>query len=111
MSKVFVIAEAGVNHNGSETMAMRLVDIAAASGADAVKFQTFSADKLVAKGTPKAGYQTRMTGAGDQHSMLRALQLSEAAHDDLRWRVPKEASSSCPPRLMRRQRICSSRWG
>lgn len=83
MSKVFIIAEAGVNHNGSETMAMRLVDIAAASGADAVKFQTFSADKLVAKGTPKAGYQTRMTGAGDQHSMLRALQLSDAAHERL----------------------------
>lgn len=83
VSKVFVIAEAGVNHNGSEAMAMQLVEIAAASGADAVKFQTFSADKLVARGTAKAAYQTRMTGPGDQHSMLRALELSPAAHERL----------------------------
>lgn len=80
MSKTFIIAEAGVNHNGNEAMAMQLVEIAASSGADAIKFQTFSADKLVARGTAKAGYQTRTTGAGDQHSMLQALELSEATH-------------------------------
>lgn len=80
MSHVFIIAEAGVNHNGDEALAMRLVDIAAHCGADAVKFQTFSADKLVAKGTAKASYQARETGDGDQHSMLRALELSDAAH-------------------------------
>ena len=80
MNRVFIIAEAGVNHNGNEAMAMQLVEIAAASGADAIKFQTFSADSLVARGTAKAAYQTRMTGDGDQHSMLRALELSEAAH-------------------------------
>ncbi len=80
MSRVFIIAEAGVNHNGDEALAMQLVEIAAACGADAVKFQTFSADKLVAKGTAKASYQERETGDGDQHSMLRALELSDAAH-------------------------------
>lgn len=83
MNKVFVIAEAGVNHNGDEGMALALVDIAARCGADAVKFQTFSADKLVARGTAKATYQSRMTGDGDQHSMLRALELSDAAHQRL----------------------------
>lgn len=80
MSKVFIIAEAGVNHNGDESMAMELVDIAARCGADAVKFQTFSADKLVARGTAKAAYQSRETGAGDQHSMLKALELSDETH-------------------------------
>ncbi|WP_300454577.1 N-acetylneuraminate synthase [Accumulibacter sp.] len=83
MSRVFIIAEAGVNHNGSEAMALQLVDIAAASGADAIKFQSFSADKLVAKGTAKAAYQQRTTGAGDQHSMLRALELSDAVYQRL----------------------------
>lgn len=80
MSRVFIIAEAGVNHNGDEALAMQLVENAASCGADAVKFQTFSADKLVAKGTAKASYQLRETGDGDQHSMLRALELSDAAH-------------------------------
>lgn len=80
MSRVFIIAEAGVNHNGDEALALRLVELAAASGADAVKFQTFSADTLVAKGTAKAGYQARETGSGDQHSMLRALELSNVAY-------------------------------
>jgi len=80
LNKVFIIAEAGVNHNGSETMALKLVEIAAQCGADAIKFQTFSADKLVAKGTAKAAYQSRETGEGDQYDMLRALELSDTAH-------------------------------
>lgn len=83
MNPVFIIAEAGVNHNGDESLALQLVEIAAQCGADAVKFQTFSADKLVARGTAKASYQTRETGEGDQHSMLRALELSAEAHDRL----------------------------
>lgn len=83
MKPVFVIAEAGVNHNGDEAMALELVEIAARCGADAVKFQTFSADKLVARGTAKADYQSRETGEGDQHAMLKALELSEAAHGRL----------------------------
>ena len=83
MKPVFIIAEAGVNHNGDEALAIELVEIAARCGADAVKFQTFSADKLVARGTAKAAYQSRETGAGDQHGMLKALELSQAAHERL----------------------------
>lgn len=76
----FIIAEAGVNHNGDEGMALELVDIAADSGADAVKFQTFSADRLTRRGAEKAAYQQRATGAGDQYDMLKALEMSEALH-------------------------------
>lgn len=76
----FVIAEAGVNHNGDEALALRLVEVAARSGADAVKFQTFSADRLVRPGAEKAEYQKRATSEGDQHAMLRALEMTEAMH-------------------------------
>lgn len=76
----FVIAEAGVNHNGDEKIALALVDAAAASGADAVKFQTFSADKLARRGVAKADYQKRLTGEGDQYDMLKALEMSESMH-------------------------------
>jgi N-acetylneuraminate synthase len=80
----FVIAEAGVNHNGSMNMARRLIDSAAAAGADAVKFQTFRADRLVTRKAPKAGYQLRTTGeGGGQYEMIRALELSEECHDEL----------------------------
>lgn len=76
----FIIAEAGVNHNGDEALALQLVEAAAECGADAVKFQTFDADKLVRPGADKAEYQKRQTGAGDQHAMLKALELSRDAH-------------------------------
>lgn len=78
--KTFFIAEAGVNHNGSEDLALQLVDLAARCGADAVKFQTFKADRLVRRGASKAAYQEAATGAGDQHSMLAGLEMSEAMH-------------------------------
>jgi N,N'-diacetyllegionaminate synthase len=81
--KTFIIAEAGVNHNGDELLALKLVEVAKECGADAVKFQTFSADKLVCKGAEKAEYQKMATGDGDQHAMLKALEMSVVLHHKL----------------------------
>jgi len=77
---VYIVAEAGVNHDGDPDRAMQLVDAAAGTGADAVKFQIFDVDRLVAHGTPKADYQ-RAAGDADetQDDMLRRLQLDAAA--------------------------------
>lgn len=83
-AEVFVIAEAGVNHNGDLALARQLCDAARAAGADAVKFQTFRAEDLVVPGAPTAGYQARQTGESDQFAMLRKLELDEAAHVQLR---------------------------
>ncbi|MEQ9449919.1 MAG: N-acetylneuraminate synthase family protein, partial [Rhodospirillaceae bacterium] len=78
VATTFVIAEIGVNHNGDLALARSLIDAAAAAGADAVKFQSFTADQLVTARTPKAKYQARNTGgANTQLDMLRALELSE----------------------------------
>ncbi len=80
----FVIAEAGVNHNGDLALARRLIDAAAEAGANAIKFQTFRADRLVSATAPKADYQKAATGTAEsQHAMLRRLELDEAAHRDL----------------------------
>lgn len=73
---VYVIAEAGVNHNGSYELACKLADAAKTAGADCIKFQTFKADNLVSTKAPKANYQTSLTGDGSQYSMLKALELS-----------------------------------
>jgi N-acetylneuraminate synthase len=84
MSKTFIIAEAGVNHNGFIDMAMELINTAALSGADAVKFQTFRADNLVTETAPKANYQLNNTDQVEsQYNMLKALELSRADHDKL----------------------------
>jgi N,N'-diacetyllegionaminate synthase len=82
--KTFIIAEAGVNHNGDLEIARKLIDAAADSGADAVKFQTFKAENLVCPDAPKAGYQMETTGSSDtQYEMLKKLELNAEAHKEL----------------------------
>ena len=83
-NRILVIAEAGVNHNGDLELAKRMIDAAAEAGADLVKFQTFSADRLATRDAAKADYQTRETGSREsQHAMLRRLELTLPMHEQL----------------------------
>jgi N-acetylneuraminate synthase len=78
--QVLIIAEAGVNHNGSVDMALRLIDVAAEAGVDVVKFQTFNTSKVIARHAPKAQYQRETCGADEsQFDMVRKLELDAAA--------------------------------
>ena len=70
----------GVNHNGKISLAKKLIDVAKKSGANAVKFQTFFADKLAIKKSPKVNYQKKICLKGYQHDMLKKLQLSYNDH-------------------------------
>ncbi len=83
--ETLIIAEAGVNHNGSLKMAKDLVAAAAEAGADVVKFQTFKTDKILTRTAQKADYQKETTGKGEtQFEMIRKLELSEPEHRALR---------------------------
>lgn len=82
--RTLIIAEAGVNHNGDIVIAKQLIDVAADSGADIVKFQTFNADRLVTEIAPKANYQIYATdNVETQHAMLLRLELSPTMHEEL----------------------------
>lgn len=84
MSRVFIIAEAGVNHNGDINLAKKLVDEAVSAGVDAVKFQTFKAENLVCKNAKKAAYQLETTGSEEtQFEMLKKLELTKEMHEEL----------------------------
>lgn len=83
-NKVYIIAEAGVNHNGSLQLAQKLIDEAAAAGADAVKFQTFKTELLVSKQAVKADYQKQNTDSNEsQYAMLKKLELDRGMHNIL----------------------------
>lgn len=82
--RAFLIAEVGVNHNGDPKLAHELVDVSAAAGADAVKFQSFRAETLVTADAPRAKYQAARVGAGTQLDMLRSLELDDGVHLELR---------------------------
>jgi N-acetylneuraminate synthase/N,N'-diacetyllegionaminate synthase len=81
--RCFVIAEAGVNHNGDLERAKEMIDTAAGLGADAVKFQTFRAEKLVTRTAEKAEYQEKSSGSGTQYDMLKRLELTDRAFYEL----------------------------
>jgi N,N'-diacetyllegionaminate synthase len=82
--KTLIIAEAGVNHNGDLALARQLIDVAADAGVDLVKFQTFSADRLVTEYAKKADYQVRTTGEDEsQYAMIRRLELTREMHEEL----------------------------
>lgn len=85
MSKTLIIAEAGVNHNGSVELAKKLIDAAVKAGVDFIKFQTFKADNLVSKTAKKAEYQQNNLNDNDesQYNMLKKLELSPAQHLEL----------------------------
>ena len=82
--KTFIIAEAGVNHNGSMKLAMKLVDVAVEAGVDAVKFQTFRAERMISKFARKAEYQCNTSGKSEtQLEMVKRLELDVTEHEEL----------------------------
>jgi N-acetylneuraminate synthase len=85
MNQVFIIAEAGVNHNGDLEVAKKLIDVAVEAGADAVKFQTFKTELCVSKGAKKAEYQVENTGNAEetQFDMVKKLELTNQNHYEL----------------------------
>jgi len=89
-----IIAEAGVNHNGDLGLALDLIDAAAESGANLVKFQTFNTENLVGKEEPKAAYQIKNTNANEsQYYMLKKLELKKKDYKKLVLRCSKKKIS------------------
>ncbi len=83
-NRVYLIAEAGINHNGSLKLAKRMIKVAADAGADAIKFQTFRADRVISRYAPKADYQLQTTGNKEsQLEMVKKLELNELEHREL----------------------------
>lgn len=83
-NKTYIIAEAGVNHNGSIELAKKMIDVAVHAGVDAVKFQTFKAEKIVSRYAPKAEYQKKTTTDHEsQLEMIKKLELDKGAHEEL----------------------------
>ena len=79
-SPVFVIAEAGINHNGSVDMAMRMIDVAAEAGVDCVKFQTYRTENLLTPAAPKANYQLKTTNRDQsQYEMLKKVESTNGS--------------------------------
>ena len=84
MNKIFVIAEAGINHNGSVANAKKMVTVASEAGADAVKFQTFKSEEVISRYAPKAEYQKATTDAEEsQLDMAKKLELSKTEFEEL----------------------------
>lgn len=84
MTRTYIIAEAGVNHNGSLETAKQLIDVASEARADAVKFQTFKTENVISRNAPKAEYQTKTTGREEtQFEMVKKLELDKVAHEKL----------------------------
>ena len=84
MKKIFVIAEAGINHNGSVANARKMIAVASEAGADAVKFQTFKSEEVISKYAPKAEYQKATTGTEEsQLDMAKKLELSKSEFEEL----------------------------
>src|SRR3989344_286282 len=88
---VFIIAEAGINHNGSLKLAKKLIDAASQAGVDAVKFQTFDPDSLVTKSASKAKYQRNNTNKESQHEMLKKIMLPRKWHKELQHYAKKKS--------------------
>ena len=92
--RVFIIAEAGVNHNGSIEIAKKLIDIASESGADAVKFQTFKAKNLLTKKAIKADYQKKTSENEEtQYDMIKKLELDFESHSELIYYCKKKKNN------------------
>lgn len=84
LNRCYIVAEIGVNHNGDVSLAKEMIDQAKMAGADAVKFQTFSAERLVSEGTPKVSYQINHTDPSESHyEMIKRLELSRDDHSVL----------------------------